>query len=83
MLAVGAQFDDDQNIRAVPGYTQPGLPKYGLVSLSASRAITGDVDLFFGAQNLLNQRTFVGTLPTLLGPPRLVTAGIRIRLQGR
>jgi outer membrane receptor protein involved in Fe transport len=81
--AVGSQFDDDQNTRAVPGYTEPGLPKYGLVSLSASRAITRDFEVFIGAQNLFNQEYFVGTLPTLTGPPRLVSAGVRVRFQRR
>jgi outer membrane receptor protein involved in Fe transport len=81
--AVGGQFDDDLNVRAVPGYNTPGLPKYALVSLSASRALTRSVELFVGAQNLLDQRHFVGTLPTLIGPPRFVSAGARVRLQGR
>jgi outer membrane receptor protein involved in Fe transport len=80
--AVGSQFDDDQNVRTVPGLDDPGLPGYALVSLSVSRAISRGVDVFVGAQNLLNQEHFVGTLPTLVGPPRLVSAGIRVRLQG-
>jgi outer membrane receptor protein involved in Fe transport len=80
--AVGWQFDDDQNVRAVPGYDRPGLPAYALVSLSVSRALTRGVDVFVGAQNVLNQEHFVGTLPTLVGPPRLVSVGLRVRLQG-
>jgi outer membrane receptor protein involved in Fe transport len=81
--AIGAQFDDDQNTRAVPGYDSPGLPKYALLSLSASRAVGRNVEVFVAAQNLLDQQYFVGTLPTLVGPPRLVSGGIRVRLQGR
>jgi outer membrane receptor protein involved in Fe transport len=81
--AVGSQFDDDLNARTVPGYTTPGLPKYALVSLSGSRAITRDFELFVGAQNVFDQEHFVGTLPTLTGPPRLVSAGVRVRFQRR
>jgi outer membrane receptor protein involved in Fe transport len=81
--AVGNQFDDDQNVRTVPGIDEPGLPKYGIVSLSVSRALSPQVDAFLTGQNLFNQEYFVGTLPTLTGPPRLVSVGLRLRLQGR
>jgi outer membrane receptor protein involved in Fe transport len=80
---IGNQFDDDTNTRAVPGITEPGLPPYGLVSLSVSRALTPNVEVFGAAQNLFDQEYFVGTLPTLVGPPRLVSAGVRVRFRGR
>jgi len=39
--------------------------------------------VFFGAQNLFNQEYIVGTLPTTIGSPRLLNAGVRIRFSGR
>jgi outer membrane receptor protein involved in Fe transport len=80
--ATGRQFDDDRNERIVPGESEPGLPKYAIVSLFASRAVARDVEVFLAAQNLFDQEYFVGTLPTLVGPPRLVSVGVRVRLQG-
>jgi len=89
----GMQFDDDQNVRAIPALaltaaglavtTDPGLPGYSIVDISASRAIGRYVDVFVGAQNVLNQEYFVGTLPTTIGSPRLVNGGLRIRFAGR
>ena len=60
-----------------------GLPKYALVDLSASRAINWGLDVFLSAENLLNRDYFIGTVPTILGPPRLVTVGFRVRFQGK
>jgi outer membrane receptor protein involved in Fe transport len=80
---VGRQFDDDQNVRVVPGETTPGLPGYTSVDLSFSRAVGHDVDLFAGIQNVFNTEYIVGTLPTTIGSPRLFNAGVRIRLVGR
>jgi outer membrane receptor protein involved in Fe transport len=90
---LGAQFDDDQNLRAVPvvaltdaGYeasTAPGLPRYSIVDLTASRTVTRNLDVFFGIQNLLDKQYFVGTLPTTIGSPRLVNGGVRVRFSGR
>ena len=79
MLAMGRQFDDDLNTRVVPGFAAPGLPKYAVVSLSVSRAIGSRVNAFAGVQNLFDSEYFVGTLPTTVGSPRLVTAGVRVR----
>jgi outer membrane receptor protein involved in Fe transport len=81
--AFGAQFDDDLNTRAVPGYDGPGLPKYAVVSVAASRSVTRNLEVFVGAQNLLNRTYYVGTLPTTIGTPRLVNAGVRVRISGR
>jgi outer membrane receptor protein involved in Fe transport len=80
--AVGRQFDDDQNLRVVPGSSEPGLPKYALTSLTASRALGRNVEAFVGVQNLFDEEYFVGTLPTTVGSPRLVTAGVRVRFAG-
>ncbi len=83
VLMTGRQFDDDQNVRVVPGQTDPGLPAYATSDLSLSHYITPNVDVFFGAQNLFNQEYIVGTLPTTIGSPRLLNAGVRIRFSGR
>ena len=80
LLAMGRQFDDDLNARAVPGNTAAGLPKYAVVSLSVSRAIGPRLSAFVGVQNLFNREYIVGTLPTTVGSPRLVTGGIRVRV---
>jgi outer membrane receptor protein involved in Fe transport len=90
---LGAQFDDDQNVLAVPavalsdaGYapsTDPGLPRYALADLTASRAVTRNFEVFFGVQNLFDTQYFVGTLPTTIGSPRLVNGGVRVRWAGR
>ena len=80
---IGRQFDDDQNIRAVPGESEPGLPGYAIVDLTASRALQRNVEVFFGVQNLLDEEYIVQTLPTTVGSPRLVHAGVRVRFAGR
>ena len=90
---LGAQFDDDLNVRIVPapalrdaGYAAsiaPGLPAYHVADLSVSRAFGRNLETFFGVQNLFNQVYFVGTLPTTNGSPRLVNGGVRIRFSGR
>jgi outer membrane receptor protein involved in Fe transport len=82
-LFFGRQFDDDQNIRFKPGETEPGLPPYGVVELSALRSITRNFDVFFGVQNLFDQEYYVGLMPTTIGSPRLVNGGIRVRFAGR
>ncbi|MFL6280002.1 MAG: TonB-dependent receptor, partial [Vicinamibacterales bacterium] len=73
----GAQFDDDLN---TPSRV---LPAYSVVNLSLSREIVHSVEVFGAVQNMFNEEYFVGTLPTLVGAPRLVSAGFRIRFQGR
>jgi outer membrane receptor protein involved in Fe transport len=78
---VGRQFDDDQNVRIVPGYSGAGLPGFALVDLSVSRQLARNIDAFFGVQNLFNEQYFVGTLPTTIGSPRLVNGGVRLRFQ--
>jgi len=93
VLFLGRQFDDDQNVRGIPApalieagldaTTDPGLPGYRIVDLTASRAFGRYFEVFFGAQNVFNTEYFVGTLPTTIGSPRLVNGGVRIRFSGR
>jgi len=80
---VGRQFDDDQNVRTVPGETEPGLPGYTLMDLTFSRSFGRNVDAYFGVQNTFNTEYIVMTLPTTTGSPRLVNGGVRIRWAGR
>jgi iron complex outermembrane receptor protein len=72
---VGSQFDDDlnQGSRRLPGFS--------VVDLTASREFGANLELFVGVQNLFDKEFFVGTLPTTVGAPRLVTGGLRIRLR--
>lgn len=80
VLAMTRQFDDDLNTRAVPGFSDAGLPGYGVVSLSVTRALHRRLDAFIGVQNLFDREFYVGTLPTTTGSPRVVTGGVRVRL---
>jgi outer membrane receptor protein involved in Fe transport len=80
VLTMSRQFDDDLNTRAVPGITAAGLPKYTVVSVSLARTITRRLELFGGVQNLFDREYFVGTLPTTVGAPRVITGGMRVRV---
>ena len=82
-MFVGRQFDDDQNIRTQPGESEPGLPAYGLIELSALRSLGRNFDLFIGVQNLFDQEYVVQLQPTTIGTPRLVHAGVRVKFAGR
>jgi iron complex outermembrane recepter protein len=73
----GAQFDDDLNTPARV------LPRYGVVNLSVSRDIVRNLDVFAAVQNMFDKEYFVGTLPTLVGSPRLFSVGVRVSFQGR
>ena len=77
---IGRQFDDDQNERVVPGESEPGLPGYAVVDITASRTLMRNLDAFIGIQNLFNKEYIVGTLPTTIGTPRLAHVGVRVRL---
>jgi outer membrane receptor protein involved in Fe transport len=89
------QYDDDDNVRGVPsegcGVSQPrclaggtpGLPGYGVADVMVSRVLTRNVELFFGVQNLFDEEYFVGTNPTLVGTPRLVNGGLRLKFSAR
>ena len=84
MQVIGMQFDDDQNIAAilpgVPGKTYVGLPGYSVTDVTVSRTVNHQVDVFFGMQNLFGKVYYVGTNPTTVGTPRLVNAGIRLKV---
>jgi outer membrane receptor protein involved in Fe transport len=79
----GRQYDDDLNVRTKPGETEPGLPAYGTMEISALREIGRNLDVFFGVQNLFDKEYYVGFAPTTIGSPRLVNGGIRVRWSGR
>jgi outer membrane receptor protein involved in Fe transport len=79
----GRQYDDDLNARTKPGETEPGLPAYGTVEISALREIGRNLDVFFGVQNLFDKEYYVGFSPTTIGTPRLVNGGIRVRWSGQ
>jgi iron complex outermembrane receptor protein len=79
----GRQYDDDLNVRTKPGESEPGLPPYGTMDMSISRAIGRHLDVFFGVQNLFDQEYYVMLLPTTTGSPRLINGGIRVRFNGR
>jgi len=63
--------------------SEPGLPPYGTLELSALREIGRNFDVFFGVQNLFDEEYYVGFAPTTIGTPRLVNGGIRVRWSGR
>jgi outer membrane receptor protein involved in Fe transport len=71
--AIGAQFDDDQNLKSRV------LPGYAVLSFTASRRVSRNLEVFAGVQNLTDREYFVGTLPTTIGTPRLVNGGLRVR----
>jgi outer membrane cobalamin receptor len=73
---VGAQFDDDLN---TPSRL---MPSYATTDLTISRTVARHFEVFIGAENLFNQTYVVATLPTTIGSPRLMTAGVRIGLGG-
>jgi outer membrane receptor protein involved in Fe transport len=60
-----------------------GLPKYTLFDLIASRSIGRNFEAFLSVENLTDKQYFAGTVPTLLGPPRMVTGGIRVKWQAK
>jgi outer membrane receptor protein involved in Fe transport len=79
----GRQYDDDLNQRTKPGDTEPGLPPYGVLDLSASRDFGRNLEVFFGVQNMFDQEYYVMLLPTTTGTPRLINGGVRVRFSGR
>jgi len=87
------QYNDDQNANFIPpaaltaagydSFTGPGLPGYASVDLSVLREVGRNLQVFFGAQNLFNQVSFVQANPSTTGTPRLVNGGVRVRWPGR
>lgn len=77
---VGAQFDDDLNVRTIPGRSGPGLPAFASLDLTGSWRVHRKLQLFAGVQNVLGQEYFTGMLPTTMGSPRMAHLGVRVRL---
>jgi outer membrane receptor protein involved in Fe transport len=77
LQASGDQFDDDLN---TPSRV---LPAYAIVNLSVSRGVGRNLEVFAALQNMFDEEYYVGSLPTLIGAPRLVSAGLTIKFQGR
>jgi outer membrane receptor protein involved in Fe transport len=75
---IGRQFDDDLNLRTVPGETEPGMPGYMTADLTASREINRSVQVFFGIQNLFDEEYVVQTNPTTIGTPFMALGGVRV-----
>jgi outer membrane receptor protein involved in Fe transport len=69
-------------LTCAPGGT-PGLPGYAVADVMVSRVVSRNLELFFGVQNLFDEEYFVGTNPTLIGTPRLVNGGVRVKFSGR
>ena len=57
------------------------LPKYAVANLSVSRDLGRHLEVFAAVQNMFDEEYFVGSLPTLVGPPRLVSGGLKIQFQ--
>jgi outer membrane receptor for monomeric catechols len=81
-LFYGRQFNEDLNNGVTPGETEPGLPAYATMEMSAVRGIGHNVDVFFGIQNMFDEY-IVQLLPTTTGSPCLVNGGLRVRWSGR
>ncbi len=79
----GRQYDDDLNMRTKPGDTEPGLPPYGVVEMTALRSVGRNLDVFFGVQNMFDQEYYILFQPTTTGSPRMVYGGIRVRFSGQ
>jgi outer membrane receptor protein involved in Fe transport len=77
-LMFGRQFNEDTNLGTVPGEDEAGLPAYGVIELTVLRNISRNLDVFVGVQNLFDTEYYVGLVPTTIGSPRLVNAGIRV-----
>jgi outer membrane receptor protein involved in Fe transport len=71
----GRQFDDDQNKFALPGYA--------VADFQATRALSKNLDVFFGVQNVFDRVVIVGANPATIGAPRLVNGGVRVRFSAR
>jgi outer membrane receptor protein involved in Fe transport len=74
VMTTSGQFDDDLNTpsRLLPGYTT--------LDATVSRRFGERFQLFGGARNFSNTTFIVGTLPTTIGSPRMLSGGVRIRV---
>ena len=74
--AIGAQFDDDQNLLQ--------LDRFFTLDLFASRSLGRNVEAFAAFENLFDQRYAIGRTPVkTIGPPLLARVGIRFHLGAR
>jgi outer membrane receptor protein involved in Fe transport len=74
--AVGAQFDDDQNLLR--------LDRFFALDLFASRSLGRNVEAFAAFENLFDQRYAIGRTPVkTIGPPLLARVGFRFHLGSR
>ena len=78
----GRQFEDDLNVRTVPGETEPGLPGYGILDFTASRAFGANLELFFGIQNVTDQE-YIASRSRRRPGRRLVSGGARTGARDR
>jgi len=70
---IGAEFEDDQN--------RLRLDRFFRLDAFLSRPITSGLEVFVAAENLFNQRYAIGRTPVkTIGPPLLVSLGLRLRL---
>ena len=59
------------------------MPAYGVVDLSALRALGRNLDVFFTVHNMFDKEYWVQLQPTTIAAPRLVNVGLRVRWSGR
>ena len=70
---VGRQFEDDRN--AMP------LDSFVVADLTAACRVGRSAEAFAAVENLFDERYAVGLTPiATVGPPRLIRAGVRLRL---
>jgi outer membrane receptor protein involved in Fe transport len=70
-----SQFEDDRNDLPLASFTT--------LDLYASHPIGTRLEIFLGAENLLDERFEIGRTPvSTVGPPRLVRAGLRFGRSG-
>jgi outer membrane receptor protein involved in Fe transport len=81
--AFGRQYEDDLNSRTVPGESEPGLPAYAILDITAARSVGTNLEFFGGVQNLLDKEYIAFTQPTTTGSPRLFNVGVRVRWSAR
>jgi outer membrane receptor protein involved in Fe transport len=68
---VGPQFEDDQNLLAMPGFL--------IVDLFASRRLFGGLDFYAAAENLFNHQYLVGRAGVdTVGQPFTIHVGVRL-----
>ena len=72
---VGQQYDDDLN--------KFPLRRFFTMDLLASHPLTPALDVFFAADNLLNQRYDIAQNPLNVAPPILARVGLRLNLGSR